>query len=265
MPASRSPRTGTERRGRSWIWLTLSGLLAASGFVVFNLPASLALKFLPGDLQASGPGGTLWHGSISNLSSRGRNMGALEWQVHPWPLVTGRLSAAVHWVRQDISVTSGITASSSQFTANDVQGGGSLASLADLGLTRGWNGRLELDIRHFTLSAGKVLAAAGEARLVGLNSAAFPDADFGNLVLTLGPQSVQDNGTVIAQVHNTHGALQLTGKLTLALGQHLATFSGTLKERSSLPPVLAQRIAELAQLRGRDQEGRIPLDIEFAI
>lgn len=265
MPASRSPRTDTERGLRSWIWLTLAGLVAAAGFLLFNLPAALALKFLPGDLQASGPSGTLWHGSISNLSSRGRDMGALEWHVHPWPLLTGRLSAAVHWVRQDISVNSEIAASRSRLNAHDMNGGGPLSSLADLGLTRGWNGKLEIDIGQFTLSAGRILAATGEARLLGLHSTEFPGADFGNVVLAFGPGSVQEDGTAIAQLHDTQGILQLEGNLTLALGQHLATFSGTLKERSPLPPALAQRIAELAQMRGRDPQGRIPFDIEFAL
>lgn len=265
MPASRSPRTDTERGRRSWIWLALAGLLAASGFVLSNLPASLALKFLPGDLQASGPSGTLWHGSVTTLSSRGSDMGALEWHVHPWSLLAGRLSAAVHWVRQDISVNSEITASRTRLNAHDIRGGGSLASLGGPGLTRGWNGGLELDIRQFTLGKGRILAATGEARLLGLSTTEFPGTDFGNMILTFGPQSVQEDGTAIAQVHDTQGILQLSGNLTLALDQHRATFSGTLKERSPLPPALAQRISELAQMRGRDPQGRIPLDIEFAL
>jgi len=266
MPASPSTKIGAESGRRSYAWLIAAALLAALVFVVMALPASLALRFLPRDLQASEPSGTLWHGSVAQLSSHGRPLGAVEWRVHPASLLTGKLAASVRWVRQDVTVDGELTTSGKELIAKSLRGGGSLESLANLGLTRGWNGKLGIDIATFALAEGKVRAAAGEVHLDGLSSADFPGVDFGGANLTFGPESVQSDGTALAQVSDSgSGVMQLSGTLALAPAQNLATFSGKLKERAPLPGLLQQKINELAQMRGRDAQGRIPLDIEFAL
>ncbi|MBS0612418.1 MAG: type II secretion system protein N [Proteobacteria bacterium] len=241
-------------------------MIAALAFVVMALPASLAARFLPRDVQASEPGGTLWHGSVAELSSHGRSLGAAEWRVHPASLLTGKLAASVRWVRQDLSVDAELIIAGKELIANSVRGGGSLESLANFGMTRGWNGKLRIHIATFTLAEGKVRAAAGEIHLDGLSSTDFPGVDFGGATLTFGPEAVQNDGTAIAQVSDAgSGPLQLSGTLTLAPAQSLATFSGKLKQREPLPGDLQQKINELAQMRGRDAQGRIALDIEFVL
>ena len=229
------------------------------------LPASLALRFLPKELQATGPSGTLWHGAIADLRSHGRAMGAVEWHVHPLSLLGGKLRASVRWVQQDIGVDADISASHDQFSARALRGGGSLKSLADLGIARGWNGKFALDLDRFALAGRKITEAAGTAHLDGLTSSEFPGADFGGITLTLAPDAVQDDGTAVAQVSDAGGMLQLAGSLTLTPAQNLATFSGSIKERVPLPGALQQRINELAQMRGRDAQGRIPVEFEFAL
>ena len=41
--------------------------------------------------------------------------------------------------------------------------------------------------------------------------------------------------------------------------------SGTLRERAEAPPALRSQLQNLAQYRGRDPQGRIPVDLEFTL
>jgi hypothetical protein len=41
--------------------------------------------------------------------------------------------------------------------------------------------------------------------------------------------------------------------------------SGTVKERSDAPPALRSQLANLTQLHPRDDQGRIPVELEFTL
>jgi hypothetical protein len=41
--------------------------------------------------------------------------------------------------------------------------------------------------------------------------------------------------------------------------------TGTLKERADAPAALIGQINNIAQLRGRDRQGRVPVDLELAL
>jgi general secretion pathway protein N len=240
-------------------------VLAAVGFVIAFLPASMAQRFLPPDVQASGPSGTIWHGSFSTVSARGHQFGALEWRLHPLALLGGKLGASVRWAKQDFVVDADVETSGSSFAAHQVHGGGSLQSLADLGFTHGWNGTGTVAIEAFVLKDRKITAASGSVNFSGLKSAQFESADLGGVEVSFPADAVQADGTATAQVRDTGGPLQLQGTVSLAPAQSLATFTGAIKERGELPAALRQQLDNLMQMRGRDPQGRIPLDIEFSL
>ena len=45
--------------------------------------------------------------------------------------------------------------------------------------------------------------------------------------------------------------------------EHMATLTGTMKARNDAPAALQEEIQRLAQMRGRDANGRVPVDVEF--
>ena len=265
MPASRSPKPSTKPPRRSYAWLIAIGLVSAVAFLAAFLPASLALRFMPAGIEAGDASGTLWHGSFASLHSRGRDYGAVEWRLHPGALLRARVSATVRWVKLDFVVDAELEASKSGVAAHQVTGGGSLESLADLGLTHGWSGTAKLALEKFVIIDQKIRAAAGTLSLSGLKSAQFQGANLGGFEISFPADAVQPDGSAVAQVHDDGGPLQLQGTLSLVPAQGVANFTGTLKERGALPDALRQPLDNLLQLRGRDAQGRIPLDIEFSI
>jgi hypothetical protein len=264
MSASRSPKPTTKPARRSYGWLVAAALLAAAGFVLYALPASIALRFLPHDVQATDPSGTLWHGSFAAVSLRGHAIGAVEWNIHPLPLLGGKLSAQLRWIKGGFAVNGVLEARGTHVFVHDVSGGGAIEDLADLGVTRGWSGTAQVTLAELRIEDQKIASANGAVTLIALKSPKFGDADIGGYELALAPESVQPDGTAIAQVRDLGGPLQLSGSLNIVPAQSLLTFSGALKEREGLPTALHQELENLAQMRGRDAQGRVPLEIEFA-
>jgi hypothetical protein len=239
--------------------------VAAAGFLAFALPASVALRFLPAVVRATDPSGTLWHGSFAQLRIRDRPIGAIEWRLHPLGLLTGSVSADVHWVKQGFVADSTVDASSQAISAHNIRGGGTLDDLADFGITRGWSGAVEVAIGDFSSKDQKVTAAAGSVTVNHLSSKQYGGADLGDFELQFDPDAVHPDGTATATVRDLRGLIQLTGTLLISPAQNLATLSGTLKERGEPPPPLRQALNDLVQMRGRDPQGRIPVDLEFAL
>lgn len=264
MSASRSPKPTTKPARRSYGWLVAAALLAAAGFFVYALPASIALRFLPKDVQASDASGTLWHGSFAQVSLRGHAVGAVEWNIHPLPLLGGKLSTQLRWIKGGFVVAAALEARGTQVYVHDVTGGGAIDDLADLGVSRGWSGNAQVAIAELRIDDQKIATANGTVTLTALKSPKFGDADIGGYELALTPESVQPDGSAIAKVRDLGGPLELNGSLNIVPAQSLLTFSGTLKEREGLAPPLHQELENLAQMRGRDAQGRVPLEIEFA-
>jgi hypothetical protein len=82
-------------------------------------------------------------------------------------------------------------------------------------------------------------------------------------VLRIGDAAADAAGTITGQLSDAGGPLDLKGTITITPQQHTGLISGTLRERADAPAELRQNLADLASMRGRDAEGRIPLDLEF--
>ena len=71
-------------------------LIAVAAVVAWTLPAQLAWRMaasrLP-SLQLEGVQGSVWNGHAAQASVAGQPLGALVWQVEPWPLLRGDMRA----------------------------------------------------------------------------------------------------------------------------------------------------------------------------
>jgi hypothetical protein len=280
MPTSPSPKrsisspkrsTGTKRRApepapRSPLLrpLILVVILAVLAVMVIALPASLISRFLPRDIVAEDFSGSLWHGSAGKITANGRNVGALEWRLHPAALLTRTLSADIHWVKVGFVADGTAEITSQGATLHAVQGGGPLADIAEFGIVRNFRGLASFNFREIKIAFGSssapsnptLLAALGDLKAANVTSPQIAGgADLGGYALHLaeGPAELTDTG----------GPLEVQATINFSADTHTGTLSGTIKERPDASPALRREVQNLLQLHQRDAAGRIPVDLEF--
>lgn len=270
MPASPSRRTSAKtaapaERSRPLWPLVLVGVVVAGAVLLTALPASLLTRVLPPQVQASDISGSLWHGSAGKLSALGRDAGAVEWRLHPGALLHLSVEMDLHWVRSNLAVNATATVDRHGITARDITGGGSLEELRDFGALADLHGNIQLNLSQVSSDYKRLESIAGEVRLTDVGSARLAaGADLGSYVLKFAGGAVDANGTVTGQINDAGGPLQVTGVVSFSPAEHRGSLSATLLERATMPTELRNEIQTLAQLRGRDLQGRIPADLEFS-
>jgi Type II secretion system (T2SS), protein N len=266
MPVSRSPNRDTKPvpRSRS-IWpLVLIGLVAVLAVIVAALPASAVAHFLPASVQAEDFSGSIWHGSAGKFTVNAHNAGALEWRVHPGALLGLAMAADIHWVKTGFVVDARVSVDRQGFAAHAIKGGGPIEDLQEFGVAVGWSGTAGIDFSEIKGDFARQLSAVGDVQVSNLTSPQIAEgADLGGYDLHVGAGAVASDGTVTAQLKDTGGPLDLQAVVRYSAKQHLGLLTGTVKERANAPPALLQQLQSLSQLRGRDPEGRIPIDLEF--
>jgi hypothetical protein len=85
----------------------------------------------------------------------------------------------------------------------------------------------------------------------------------GSYALSFDNASLAANGDARAALVDKGGPLSLDAAITLTPQSRTGTLSGTVKERADASPALHKELDNVAQLRARDAEGRIPIDLEF--
>jgi hypothetical protein len=275
MPVSRSPSRDAKLapRPRSYWPVVLIGLAAVLAVIIAALPASIITHFLPESVHAADFSGSIWHGSAGKISVNARDAGALEWWLHPAALLGMAVAADLHWVKVGFVVDAEVKMDRQGFSVHAIHGGGPIEDLRDLGVGSGWRGTADIDFSEVKGRFGargdetpKPLAAVGDVHVSSLTSAHIADgADLGSYDLHFAEGAVAADGNMAAQLMDTGGPLDLQAVIRLSAKERTATLSGTLRERANTPAALRSQIDGIAQLRGRDPQGRIPVDLEFAL
>jgi hypothetical protein len=285
MPVSRSPSRGAKPaaqsaaarsrpaaqtrpavRSRSYWPIVLIGVAAVLAVIVAALPASIITHFLPPSVHAEDFSGSIWHGSAGKIRVNARDAGALEWRLHPAALLRMDAAADVHWVKVAFVVDAAVKVDRLGFTAHDVKGGGPIEDLRDFGVAMGWRGTAEISFSELKSDFAKPLAAVGDVRVTNLTSAQIAQgADLGGYDLRLAQNAVGADGSVTAQLTDTGGPLEAKAVIHYSVTERTGLLSGTLRERPDAPAALLSELANLAQLQRRDPQGRIPVELEFAL
>jgi hypothetical protein len=270
MPTSRSPSRDPKPAPapRSYRPLVLIGLVAVLAVIVATLPASLVAHFLPASIHAEDFSGSIWHGSAGKISVNARDAGALEWWLHPLPLFGMTVAADLHWVKAGFVADAAVKIDRHSFVAQAVKGGGPIEDLRDFGVSPEWRGIAELNFS--SLKGGFTnpvpTAAVGDVRVSNLTSSRIAGgADLGGYDLSFPEGAVGADGNVTATLNDTGGPLDLQANIHYSAKDRTGLLSGTLKERAGAPAVLLSQINDIAQLRGRDTQGRVPVDLELAL
>ena len=273
MPTLRSPSRDVKPAARPrTVWpFVLIGLAAVLAVVLAALPASAIAHFMPQWVRAEDFSGSIWHGSAGKISVNGRDAGALEWRLHPAALLGAAITADLHWVKVGVVVDGAVKIDRRGFAAHAVKGKGSIDDLHDLGVALGWRGAADLDFS--TLEGNfakddfpKLVAAVGRIQVSNLASAQIAGGEpLGGYELRLDGDAVGSDGTVTARLVDTGGPLEVQTLIHYSANDRTGLLSGTLRERASATEALRRQIEELSQLRGRDAQGRIPVDLEFRL
>jgi hypothetical protein len=246
--------------------MIIIGLLAMSAFALLVLPASLAARFLPPQIHAEDFSGTLWHGSAGRLTAFGRDAGACEWRIHPWPLLTLSLNADVHWVRTSALIDASLQVDRHGYRAQHIRGSAALEDLRDVGIPPGWRGTAALRFEDLTGDFGKVTSITGTVDLSSLASAAIATgANLGNYQIRFATDAISPEGDLTANIADQGGPLELQASAHYSPAAHTGLLSGTLKERPEADASLREQLQNLTQLRPRDASGRIPVELEFTL
>jgi hypothetical protein len=270
MPASRSARPDVKQKpARRWP-LILLGVIALTAALaaasVFVLPASLIAHFLPAQVRAEDFSGSLLHGAAGRLAINGRDAGAIEWQVHPLSLLRMAPTADLHWVKGGFVIDGTAQFSGGAVTGHDIQGGGAIEDLHDLGIALGWSGTAHLAMTAFKGDFRRLDSAVGKLEVAHLAAAQIADgSDLGSYVLTLGPGAIAADGSITANLNDAGGPLQLQAQIHYVPATRTGMLSGTLKERAEASPALRNQLSTLSQLRPRDAAGRFPVELEFTL
>jgi Type II secretion system (T2SS), protein N len=266
MPASTSPRRGIEkiaRPARRWPWV-LVGLIALTPALVALLPASMIGRFLPAQVRAEDFSGSFLHGAAGKIMVNARDAGAIEWQIHPLSLLRLAAVADIHWVKSAFVIDGTVEIGRQGATARDVQGGGPIDDLRDLGLAAGWRGTAALRVAELRTDFATLKSIRGTIETNDLSSERIAEGgDLGSYVLQLGDAAVAPDGSLTANLRDAGGPLEVQAQIRLSPGTRSGVFSGTLKERPEASPALRNELNSLAQLKARDSAGRFPVELEF--
>ena len=268
MPVSRSPSRNAEPapRSRSYWPVVLIGLAAVLAVIIAVLPASIITHFLPPSVRAEDFSGSIWHGSAGKISVNARDAGALEWRLHPAALLSMDVAADVHWVKVGFVVDGAVKLDRQGLTAHAVKGGGPIEDLQDFGVAPGWRGTATVDFSELKSDLIKVLIAVGDLRVSNLTAAEIAQgANLGSYQLRLPEGAIGTDGSVTAQLTDTGGPLELKATISYSAAERTGLLSGTLRERADAPAALLEQLEGIVQLRGRDPQGRIPVDLEFSL
>jgi hypothetical protein len=235
--------------------------------IVITLPASLLRRFLPPQLQAEQLSGSLWHGSAGKVLLNSRDVGGIEWHVHPWPLAMLTLSADVLWVKIGLVAQGRIEVDRHGATVHDVVGGGPIEDLGDLGIATTWRGTTQFKLSVLKVGVdGALEAAVGELRVADLVSPQIADGgNLGGYKLSLAEDAISPDAQLSAELTDTGGPLEVVATIHYSLRTHTGLLSGTLEERPEASAALRSQLQNITQMHAPDRDGRIPVDLEFTL
>lgn len=194
----------------------LAFLLSYGGFVLAGVPASwvthrLNTRLAGADASVVNVHGTAWHGS-GQLDYARSALGTLTWTTSPWPLLTGRLSAALRLRGSDVTARARVSAGQGKIVISDLHGRATLPLLARLAqLPTALTGTLVAHIPDATIDAkGGLASARGRVEAHGARLSDL-GVNLGTLVLKVQPSNEGIRGTFT----NSGGDLQIDGNLTL--------------------------------------------------
>jgi len=187
-------------------------------FMLLLLPADRVYSLLqqrgvrvPPLYQVSG---SIWHGHIGRASIVGLGVNDIEWCLHPWALLMGRLEAGVSLAKSTapLAVVAGRNLDGSYYiyTGDEAL---SVPVLESVITTRpyGVTGAVSLELQDIRVQAGKLQAITGNLQWQQAGLGAPLDIVIGNFELSVKTK----DGVIQGTLKDTGGPLQAEGQIVL--------------------------------------------------
>lgn len=226
-----------KRLRRFILFLIVLVTLAAIGAA--TCPASVAWRFIAaraGALKLDGVSGTLWNGHAASASVFDKPLGALDWQLHPLPLLHGVAAAQLDLHGGEVT-GSGAVARETDGTLNldaaTLHLPASLAAPAlDIPMLQ-LLGRIDIGIAQLRVRGAWPTAATGKILWHDAAVAGAAQASLGDLQAQF---ATAPDGSIAGTAHDLGGPLQLDG--TFKIGASGYDVRAKLAARDGNPQVL---------------------------
>lgn len=234
----------------------LAALLLFVITVIARLPASWALRAVPGSMACEGPTGSLWHGHCAQLQIAGTPIGPIVWRLHALPLLIARLDAEVQSLDARLQGQARITLHpGGRVDARSLQAQLALSSNLLPGFPEGWQGKVHLQLAALGIEAGRLTALQGTVDIDSLAQLS-PAMAMGSYQLRFDapPKSA---GTIVGTLRDTAGPLSVAGTVQYS-AQGGYEIAGTVMARNDATPELAKAVEYLGEA---DAQGRRPFSL----
>lgn len=236
---------------RRYRTLALVALLVFVLVVVARFPLAWANPVLPESFACQEPAGTVWSGRCATLALAGQQLGAVQWTLHPLPLLRGRLAARVQ-VRRGADLVAGevAVASGGRVWARDLGVALDLAVRWITQLPPNLRGTVRAQLESLELAGRRVVSLEGRVDARDLRNTANGMV-LGSYTATFGTPP-DESGNVIGELRDLGGPVAFTGTLTLTPEPGYA-IEGLIATRGDSSSALAQQLRVLGT---PDAQGR---------
>jgi general secretion pathway protein N len=247
-----------------WLWVVL-GVATYLVVLLATLPAArLTTRLQASGIVAAGVSGSIWNGRAAVVQANGISLGATEWQINPWRLLTATLSVDMHCKRDDgyidATVRQGFIGA---VTLRNVRGSLPLTALSGLGLpgggTSGWGGSVQLKLDQLTLVNRWPTDIKGTIEAVNLVGPAQQPTSLGGYRITFpAPSGSAAPGELQGAVMSLDDApLDVVGTVRLTANRNYVIDA----QVATRPTAPASIVKALQYLGPPDAQGKRPLSI----
>ncbi|MET0499652.1 MAG: type II secretion system protein N [Steroidobacteraceae bacterium] len=240
------------------LWLVALGIVAFALFALATLPARVVVDPLAArGVTVSGVTGTVWKGTAQVVQAGAVNVGAVQWDLHALPLLTGRAVADVKITRADGFVQTTLSAApGGRIALSDLNATLPLSALPPSVAPRGWNGQLNAKLATLVILNGWPANATGTVEVLDLVGPPRKPAAMGSYKLTFPEQSPPD--VLAGAITDINGPLQVAATLELKAADRSYVINGLVSTRGNASPELAKAVQFLG---APDAQGQRPVSL----
>lgn len=240
------------------LWLVALGIVAFALFALATLPARVVVDPLAArGIVVNGVTGSVWKGTAQVVQAGAINIGAVQWDLHALPLLSGRAVADVKITRADGFVQTTLTASpGGRLAFSDLTATLPLSTLPPSVAPRGWNGQLNARLASLVIVNGWPANAAGTVEVLDLVGPPRKPSPMGSYKLTFPEQSPPD--VLAGALTDISGPLQIAGTLELKAADRSYVINGLVSTRASA----SKELSDVVQYLGApDAQGQRPISL----
>jgi len=237
----------------------IAGLIVFVAVLVTTFPARVAYnQFAPPDLNLTGISGSVWNGTAAEGLAAGVYVRKLTWKVKPTSIFAGQLAyrvsaqPAAGQIDTDVAV-----AMDGALTLSDLSGAVPLDLVHEALQQAGIGGELSLEFARLVLRDGLPVDVEGSVSVTNFFVPTLSSARLGDYRA----EFYTDNGSVMANVTDTAGILEVAGVVTLAPDRSYSLI-GDVGARPAAPPSVTR---QLEFLGSPDESGMRPFRFEGSL